>query len=97
MNKGANINNQLLFNRVLMYITQAIDNVWHNDLISKVKHNLHYHFYHTLRKYIVLADWAFLVKIGEQSTTPRSIKSGMPQSSVLGPVVYLSSAKVANF
>lgn len=68
-------------------ITQAFDKVWHEGLLYKIKHNLPYHFYHILREY--LADRDFMVKIGEESTTSRSIKSGVPQGSVLGPVLYL--------
>lgn len=68
-------------------ITQAFDKVWHEGLLYKLKMQLPQQFYLILRSY--LEKRKYVVKFGEELTSPMNIKSGVPQGSVLGPVLYL--------
>lgn len=68
-------------------ITQAFDKVWHTGLLYKLKKNLPYHFYILLRSY--LKNREFIVKYQDEQTTTKQINSGVPQGSVLGPLLYL--------
>lgn len=68
-------------------ITQAFDKVWHEGLLYKIKKALPHHFYQILQSY--LGNRKFMVKQSEEVTPLYDINSGVPQGSVLGPVLYL--------
>lgn len=68
-------------------ISQAFDRVWHLGLMYKIKKNLPHPFSLLLDSY--LTDRYFLIKYGETYTTLQPILSGVPQGSVLGPLLYL--------
>lgn len=68
-------------------ISQAFDKVWHTGLLYKLKQQLPHHFYQILKSYI--ENRHFYVRHQDEQTKLYSIQSGVPQGSVLGPVLYL--------
>lgn len=68
-------------------ISQAFDKVWHEGLLYKIKKNLPLNYYYILKSY--LQNRHFFVKQGERTTKLHEIYSGVPQGSVLGPILYL--------
>jgi len=72
---------------VFLDITQAFDKVWHTGLLYKIKKSLPENYYLILRSY--LEDRHFLVNSQDAYTNLRQIRAGVPQGSVLGPMLYL--------
>lgn len=68
-------------------ISQAFDKVWHNGLLFKIKSTFSHSYYLLLKSY--LNDRYSQVKYGSAKSTTFMIKSGVPQGSVLGPLLYL--------
>lgn len=68
-------------------ISQAFDKVWHTGLLFKLKTNLPPHFYMVIKSY--LENRKFFVKIEDEQTKLFTIGAGVPQGSVLGPLLYL--------
>lgn len=68
-------------------IAQAFDKVWHEGLIYKIKANLPYCYHNILTNY--LTDRKYFVKYETAASNLFDIKSGVPQGSVLGPILYL--------
>lgn len=68
-------------------ITQAFDKVWHTGLLYKLKMALPHNFYVILKSY--LTDRHFQVKYKSEQTSLFQVSSGVPQGSVLGPILYL--------
>ena len=71
---------------VFLDVKQAFDRVWHEGLLYKLKKLLPAPYYLFLKSY--LKDRTFYVKVSDETSIIRSIKSGVPQGSVLGPVLY---------
>lgn len=67
-------------------ISQAFDKVWHKGLLYKLKRALPHPAYVLLKSY--LTDRTFQVKFQETHTTLYNIQSGVPQGSILGPILY---------
>lgn len=68
-------------------ISQAFDKVWHPGLLYKIKKNFPQKQYEVLKSY--LCDRLFQVKLKGEVTDLRKVESGVPQGSVLGPILYL--------
>lgn len=71
---------------VFLDISQAFDKVWHPGLLQKLKRFLPRNFFKILESY--LSNRHFFVKEKNESTDIHEIESGVPQGSVLGPILY---------
>jgi hypothetical protein len=68
-------------------ISQAFDKVWHQGLLYNLKAIFPNNIYNILHSY--LHNRYFLIRYREAYTTLHSVSSGVPQGSVLGPLLYL--------
>lgn len=68
-------------------IQQAFDKVWHRGLLYKIKSLLPHTFYSVLKSYI--SDRIFQVREDDSTSQFYDISAGVPQGSVLGPVLYI--------
>jgi hypothetical protein len=68
-------------------ISQAFDKVWHTGLQYKLRRSLPLNYFFILKSY--LHSRHFPVKVGNEYTELSSVNEGVPQSSVLGPLLYL--------
>lgn len=64
----------------------AFDKVWHKGLLVKLKYLIPHNMYVILKSY--LTDRLFLVKYNSSTSRLYPINSGVPQGSVLGPILY---------
>lgn len=69
-----------------MDIQQAFDRVWHDGLLFKIKKVLPSQFYLFFKSY--LSQRHFYVKVKNETSDIFEIKAGIPQGSVLGPILY---------
>jgi hypothetical protein len=72
---------------VFLDISQAFDRIWHPGLLFKLKHTLTSNYYLLLKSY--LADRNFAVKYNYTLSDHFPIEAGVPQGSVLGPLLFL--------
>jgi hypothetical protein len=78
---------QQLCTAVFLDVAQAFDKVWHTGLLYKLKTTLTGQYYLLLRTY--LHTRYFQVKYNSSHSTCHEVLSGVPQGSVLGPLLYL--------
>lgn len=71
---------------VFIDISQAFDKVWHTGLLYKLKRALPHPEYNLLKSY--LTNRTFQVRYQEAYTDLYPIQSGVPQGSILGPILY---------
>jgi retron-type reverse transcriptase len=67
--------------------TTSFDKLWHRGLLYKLKLHLPDHLYLLLKSY--LSERYFQVKIEDDLSVCHPIRAGVPQGSVLGPLLYL--------
>lgn len=72
---------------VFLDVAQAFDKVWHDGLMYKLKKMLPKQFTDILQSY--LSDRMFHIRHDNSYSEIKQIKAGVPQGSVLGPVLYL--------
>lgn len=72
---------------VFLDVTQAFDKVWHDGLLYKIQQKLPEDFHAILKSYLHCRY--FFVKQNDDITDIHKINSGIPQGSVLGPIMYL--------
>lgn len=67
-------------------IRQAFDKVWHTGLLSKIKYLLPHPFFVIIKSF--LSNRFFTVKFQTEETQMFPIQAGVPQGSVLAPILY---------
>lgn len=72
---------------VFLDVKQAFDRMWIQGLLHKVSEYLPRAYVKLLRSY--LTDRTFEVHHGEAASTSKPISAGVPQGSVLGPLLYV--------
>jgi hypothetical protein len=77
----------LTFIFLTLLLTLSFDKVWHKELLYKLKKNLSDQLYLIMRSY--LSERYFQAKIDYKLSAYHLIRAGVPQSSILGPVLYL--------
>jgi hypothetical protein len=81
-----NLDNKRHCTAAFLDISQAFDKVWHTGLILKLKQALPHPKYTLLRSY--LTNRMFQVRHQEEYTMLHPIHAGIPQGSILGPILY---------
>lgn len=71
---------------VFLDVQQAFDRVWHLGLLHKIKKLLPAPFYLFFKSY--LSERIAYVKVKDERSPLIEIKAGIPQGSVLGPILY---------
>lgn len=74
-------------NAIFLDVAQAFDKVWHEGLLLKLRRILPKNLYTLLKSY--LTNRLFKVKVNNETTKLHAIRAGIPQGSVLGPILYL--------
>ena len=71
---------------VFLDVKQAFDKVWHDGLLYKLKNLLTAPLFMLMKSF--LNKRSFHVRVGSTHSANTSILAGVPQGSVLGPILY---------
>ena len=72
---------------VFLDVKRAFDRVWHDGLIAKLhRQNINPSLVRLISSY--LCDRKFQVQIGDSMSSPRTLRAGVAQGSVLSPTLY---------
>lgn len=71
---------------VFLDISQAFDKVWHKGLLTKLSSRFPKYIYLVLQSY--LKNRTFNVMYNDHLSTTGKIESGVPQGSVIGPILF---------
>ena len=72
---------------VFLDIAAAFEKVWHSGLLFKLKKFLPINYYIFIKSY--LNNRQFMVRHGETISSLERIQAGVPQDSLLGPILHL--------
>ena len=72
---------------VFIDVAQAFDKVWHEGLINKLNQMLPVQYVNIFSSYIT--DRLFRVKQEDEYSDLKEVRAGVPQGSILGPILYL--------
>ena len=81
------LEDQTLCTAAFLDVAQAFDKVWHTGLQYKLRAALPRPYYLLLKTYH--SDCYFQVRYKDACSDCHKVKSGVPQGSVLGPLLYL--------
>jgi hypothetical protein len=81
------LENYEYYSAAFLDISQAFDKVWHTGLIYKLRRSLPQNYFLILKSY--LHSRHFLVKVETEYAELSSANAGVPQGSVLEPLLYL--------
>lgn len=81
------LENKKICSGIFLDVAQAFDRVWHRGLEYKLHRDLPKQFYQILKSYI--EGRYFRVKFEGEFSSLKRIEAGVPQGSVLGPILYL--------
>jgi hypothetical protein len=79
--------NRQYYTAVFLDVSQAFDKVWHPGLLIKIKRLLPLQYFNLLKSY--LSERQFETKFNAETLSRFHIHSGVPQGSILGPLLYV--------
>ena len=81
------IDNREVAEGIFLDVKRAFDKVWHDGLIAKLyQHNINPGLVNLISDY--LRDRKFQVIVGDSLSTPRTLRAGVAQGSVISPTLY---------
>jgi hypothetical protein len=72
---------------VFLDVSQAFHKVWHAGLLFMIKKVFPIQYFRLLKSY--LSERGFRTRVSEEVSSQYTIQSGVPEGSVLGPILYV--------